>query len=120
LDNLDACPGNLLASFTGQRQQNPKRFLAEWQMKSQSHRSQLLRLARRSTLERIADRRHDPHVCAAKNHAAPGRDRECWISGMVDSVVKPQLDDIKPKVLPRVPHPFSAFGPIFLQTCTLY
>jgi len=39
---------------------------------------------------------------------------------MVDSVVKPQLGDIKPKVLPRVPHPFSASGPIFLQTCTLY
>ena len=29
-----ACPGNCLASFLRQRQQNPKRFRAEWQMKS--------------------------------------------------------------------------------------
>ena len=33
MDNLDACPGNLLASFLRQRQQNPKRFRAGWQMK---------------------------------------------------------------------------------------
>jgi len=42
------------------------------------------------------------------------------VSEMVDSAAKPQLGDIKPKVLPRVSHPFSAFGPIFLQTCILY
>src|SRR5689334_7837298 len=32
LDNLEACPGNLLATFVGQRQQNQKRFWAERQM----------------------------------------------------------------------------------------
>jgi hypothetical protein len=46
--------------------------------------------------------------------------RSRHISGLVDSVAKPQLGDIKPKVLPRVRRPFSAYRPIFLQTCTLY
>ena len=89
-------------------------------MKSQSHRSQLLRLARRSTLEQIANQRHDPHVGAAKNHAAPGRDRKRRGSGMVDSVVKPQLGDIKPKVLPRVPHPFVRLRPLFFSKLAPY
>ena len=39
---------------------------------------------------------------------------------MVELVAKPQLSDIKPKVRGRNPLPFSAFGPIFLLTCTLY
>jgi hypothetical protein len=34
-------------------------------------------------------------------------------SGTVEFVAKPQLSDIKPKVLPRVPLLFSAFGPYF-------
>ena len=46
------------------------------QAQQRGHRSQPLRLGHRSTLEQISGQRQDPHVCAARNHAAPGRGRK--------------------------------------------
>jgi len=68
----------------------------------------------------IGDRQRDPHGRLAKIRAARDVTRTRRISGTVEFVAKPQLGDIKPKVQAAFPLPFSAFGPIFLQTCTLY
>jgi hypothetical protein len=82
LDNLDACPGNLLASFIRQRQQNPKRFRAEWQMKSQSLQSGPAKGPLIATFaidwstaapRTTGDQRRNPHGRLPKIRAAPGR-----------------------------------------------
>jgi len=62
------------------------------------------------------------HGRLAKIRAAPGcNPLTRRTSGTVEFGSKPQTSDIKPKVRGRKsPRRFSAFGPIFLQNCTLY
>jgi hypothetical protein len=79
-----------------------------------------LRLVHRSPPERLAISSAIRTVGWRKFMQRRDVTRTRRISGTIESVAKPQLSDIKPKVLPRVPHLFSAVGPIFLQTCALY
>jgi hypothetical protein len=117
---IAAPPQHCVAIFLSQRQQNPKRFQAEWQMKcktairpSNGAADRNLRLVHRSP---PSDWRSAAAIHTAgwrKIRAAPGRSPHPSHFGTVEFTAKPQLGDIKPKVLPRVPHPFSAFGPYF-------
>jgi hypothetical protein len=120
-------PENLLASFLRQRQQNPKRFRAEWQTKCKAAIRPIKRAADRNLCDcapqhrgAIGDQQRDPHGRLPKIRAAPGRSPRRRILGTLESVAKPQLSDIKPKVRDLVPVLFSALGPIFLRSCTLY
>jgi hypothetical protein len=73
-------PENLLASFLRQRQQNPKRFRAEWQTKCKAAIRPIKRAADRNPCDcapqhprAIGDQQRTPYGRLPKIRAAPGR-----------------------------------------------
>src|SRR6187399_3066656 len=129
LDYWYACPGNCLASFLRQRQQNPERFRAEWQMKGKAAIrpagvSQIATFAIAVPATRAVDRPIQgmiQRVQPIKIHATPAG---ATVPGPGSRTVE-FAESRNPATSSRSPGPGSplvqgAFSPVFLQNCALY